>query len=483
MRRHAMAAGVCCTLLLGACAEPPAAPAELRLPQNFAVAGTSGETGRYLVTLKGTGASTLAGQVAALGGSIDWVSAGAGLASVSGLDAAGAATLAGSAGVAAVDADEAVSLDLPQIEEVTPAEQAESPAAPATAFFFARQWNMRAVQADVAWAAGRLGSASVKVFILDTGIDYTHADLAGRVDLGLSVDMLGTFTVGGIPFTEADTVAKYFPGRLPFTDLYFHGTHVAATVSSNAVAAAGITSQTTLVAVKVCAYLNTCPTSAILGGVIYAADHGADVMNLSLGGTFAKAGNGKFVGLINKTFNYARSKGVTVVVSAGNSAIDMDHDGNGYKTYCSTPATVCVAATGPTFRSTVNGPFQNIDAPAYYTNFGRSAINVAAPGGNSGPVVPPPASGDNFVYAACSRTSLLVPVCGTGTFIIGAQGTSMASPHVAGAAALLVEDLGRNPGAIRAALQQSADDLGQPGTDPYYGKGRLNVARAVGAIP
>jgi len=59
----------------------------------------------------------------------------------------------------------------------------------------------------------------------------------------------------------------------------------------------------------------------------------------------------------------------------------------------------------------------------------------------------------------------------------------MASPHVAGTAALLVQQLGRNPGAIRARLQQSADDLGAPGTDPYYGTGRLNVARAVGAIP
>jgi len=60
----------------------------------------------------------------------------------------------------------------------------------------------------------------------------------------------------------------------------------------------------------------------------------------------------------------------------------MDHDGNAYKTYCSTPATVCVAATGPTAQGSVNGPWTNPDAPATYTNFGRSAINVAAPGGN-----------------------------------------------------------------------------------------------------
>ncbi|MGE3524759.1 MAG: S8 family serine peptidase [Gemmatimonadales bacterium] len=478
---------------LGACSEPPAAPTTMGNQQpattpavSFATAATTADlTGRYIVTLKGQGSGSLAARVAALGGTVDWISPGAGLATVSGLDANGAAALAGSTGIAAVDIDEALPLEdpgvasVPEAADPTPA----SPAAPATAFFFPRQWNMRAVQADAAWAAGNLGSPSVSVFILDSGIDYLHLDLAGLVDLSRSVDMLGTFNVGGVPFTERDTVAKYFPSRLPFTDLFFHGTHVAATVSSNAVAAAGVTSRTTLVAVKVCAYLNTCPTSSILAGVVYAAENGADVINMSLGGSFAKAGNGRFVGLFNQVFNYARSKGVTIVVSAGNSAIDLDHDGNGYKTYCSTPATVCVAATGPTYRGSVNGPFLDVDAPAYYTNFGSSAINVAAPGGNSGPPVPPPASGDNFVYAACSGSSLIIPVCQTGTFVVGVQGTSMASPHVAGTAALLVGQLGRNPGAIRARLQSSADDLGKPGTDPYYGKGRLNVARAVGALP
>ncbi|HMU61043.1 MAG TPA: S8 family serine peptidase, partial [Gemmatimonadales bacterium] len=341
---------------------------------------------------------------------------------------------------------------------------------------YPRQWNMRAVGADLAWAAGALGSPNVSVFILDSGIDYLYPDLNGLVDPSRSVNLLGTFDVNGVPFTEADTVAKYFPGRAAYTDLYFHGTHVAATVSSLGLAAAGVTSKTTLVAVKVCSYLDICPTSAILGGVIYAADHGADVMNLSLGGSFAKAGNGKFVGLLNQVYNYASRKGTTIVVSAGNSAIDLDHDGNGYKVYCTTPATICVSATGPTYRASVNGPFTDVNAPAYYTNYGRSAINLAAPGGNTG-------VNANFVYAACSQTSLVIPQCQTGIFIIGAQGTSMASPHVSGAAALLVAAGVRNPAQIRAILQNSATDLGQPGTDPFYGKGFLNVARAVGVTP
>jgi len=194
------------------------------------------------------------------------------------------------------------------------------------------------------------------------------------------------------------------------------------------------------------------------------------VINMSLGGSFAKAGNGAYVGFLNRLFNEANREGVTVVVSAGNSAIDLDHDGNGYKTYCTTPGTICVSATGPTSRATINGPWAEIDAPATYTNYGRSSIDIAAPGGNTG----------GPVYAACSRFSLVVPVCQTGNYILGLSGTSMASPHAAGLAALLVEDYGRRPGRIQTRMQQTADDLGARGTDPFYGKGRINVARALG---
>jgi subtilisin family serine protease len=468
-------------LALAGCAEQPTAPEQsIRPVRALASVALENSTvpGRYVVSLQGGSSILVKAKVASLGGSVDWISTGAGLATVSGLSAAGATQLAKVKGVSAVEADALITLDVPRVDGVME-EAADLPASqtnPATAFFYPRQWNMRAVHASAAWAAGALGSPSVSVFILDTGIDYLYPDLAGRVDASRSINLLGTFPVQGVAFTEADTVAKYFPGRAAYTDLYFHGTHVAATVSSNGLVAAGVTSRTTLVAVKVCSYLDICPTSTVLGGIIYAADHGADVINLSLGGAFAKAGNGRFVGYLNQAYNYASSKGTTIVVSAGNEATDLDHDGNGYAAYCSTPATICVSATGPTYRASVNGPFTDVDAPAYYTNFGRSAINVAAPGGNSG-------VNDNFVYAACSQTSIVIPVCQTGTYVIGAQGTSMAAPHVTGAAALLASAGVKSPAQIRAVLQQTADDLGQPGTDPWYGKGRLNVGRAVGALP
>ena len=475
---------------------PAARPAPRLSAMTVSTAATSGAgTGRHIVSFSGAVPADFGARVTALGGTVLWVSPGSGLAAVSGLKGSGPATLAGGRGIHAVDADAGIALDEPQLSAPDAAADGgvASNANPAGAVRFARQWNMRAVQADVAWAHGALGSSGVSIFMLDSGIDYLHADLLGRVDLNRSVDLLGTFLAQAVvnkdtvivPFTEADTVAKYFSGRQPFTDLFFHGTHTAATVSSNAVRAAGITSGTTLVAVKVCGYINACPFSSILSGVIYAAQSGADVINLSLGGGFPKAGNGRFVGLLQKVFDFASSKGVTIVVSAGNAAANLNRNGNTYETFCDTPAVICVAATGPTRSATAtDGPFTAPDAFAYYSNFG-SAIDVAAPGGNSsfGPPLAPPATRDVFVWAACSQTSLLINCAPLPIFIVGAQGTSMAAPHVTGTAALLVSTLGRNPARIKARIEQTADRIGTNGQSLFYGHGRVNVARAVGAIP
>jgi subtilisin family serine protease len=148
---------------------------------------------------------------------------------------------------------------------------------PTAASFYPFQWNMRAIKADVAWNKGRLGSSKVTVAILDTGIDYLHPDLAGRVDLSRSKSFV----------PEDDLlVEKNFPDRDLITDLMFHGTHVAAAVASNAQLAAGLTSKTMLMGVKVCSGKGEFPDSSVLPGLLYAADHGADVANLSLANVF-----------------------------------------------------------------------------------------------------------------------------------------------------------------------------------------------------
>ena len=420
----------------------------------------SADAQRHLVLLKGS-AKNFDSSVNALGATVVFRHDKTGFAVVEGLNEEGAATLAGMKSVDSVAPN--FSFELPNTVqgdiELNPGDQIMSPEDPTTAFFYPRQWNLRAVEADNAWAAGRTGSSDVTVAILDTGIAYTHADLAGLVDLERSASFL--------PLDDF-YAGLFFPDLHPITDLHYHGTHVAATVASNAFAAAGVTSNLTLMGVKVCSVVGGCPGDAIFAGIIHAVDNGADVINMSLGGSFSKREYPGAAGFFNKLYNYASAQGVTIVVSAGNSGLDLDHDGDGYKTYCTTPATICVSATGPTAADSSVGPFYEVDALAPYSNFGRSAINVAAPGGSAQPV-----------RAACSNTSLIISICQTGTYVVGLNGTSMAAPHVSALAGLMVEDHGRNPGRIKTAIQNSADDLGQPGVDPAYGKGRINVMNAV----
>jgi lantibiotic leader peptide-processing serine protease len=250
-----------------------------------------------------------------------------------------------------------------------------------------------------------------------------------------------------------------------------------------------------LIGVKVLGSNGVGSFGQILSGVLWAADHGADVANMSLGGGFSKAGNGRLVGAINKVFNYAKQQGMLIVVAAGNDGADLQHNGNTYASFCDASHVICVSSVGPT---TWTG---NPNAPAFYTNFGKQAVTVAAPGGNGVPTAngkdlvvspgwpwgtPPDGAGKaSWVWGFCPKNQLAgftttqIPVlagCQSGGFLNGFIGTSQASPHVAGLAALLIAEGAKGqPQQIKHLIEQSADPI-----DPIYGKGRINVKNALG---
>jgi len=474
-------------LALSACADQATAPVTRAIaPTSVSanvVASTSPAAGSYLVLARGNNFSQdFATKVAALGGTVRSMHNGSGLAVVTGLTSDAAKSLSAVSGISEVDADDIVSLPDTHnaLSDATTVVAATPKIDPTQAQLFSWQWNMRDINAPAAWAAGKLGAKRVTAAILDTGIDYDGIDLNGLVDLTRSVSLTAF----------DDTLLPKVPGRLPFTDFNDHGTNVASQVSSNAIAFAGVTAKTTLMAVKVLGSDGSGLTSDVLNGILYAADNGADVANLSLGGSFSRHGNQQFINIIKRVMDYALRKGMLVVVAAGNAGTDLDHNGDEFDAYCDLQHVMCVSAVGPVL------PTGSSDVFAVYSNFGHS-VDVAGPGGNIGTSLAnwpwtnffgPGVLGPDhisWVWNVCSKTVIQPGAnpfpCASGGAIDAFIGTSQATPHVTGLAASMIAQYGKNiPVLIRILIEASADDLGKPGRDPQYGFGRINVARALG---
>jgi subtilisin family serine protease len=454
---------------LAACADDPVQPSMARITApSAAIAGV--RASRSVVEFNGPVRADFAARVAALGGTVDFVVENAGFAAVSGLSADAAATLGRASGIAAVYDDVPMQLDSRvRVSQATSADvSAMSPTNPAGALLFALQWNMRAINAPAAWAAGNLGSSNVTAAILDSGIDYDNPDMNGLVDLSRSISF--------VPSDDAILTAL-FPTRHKVDDLGAHGTLVASQVSSNGLAFAGVSSRTRLMGIKVIGQSGSASFAGLLAGIMWAADHGADVANMSLGipKGLDKAGAGRLLGLFNRVFNYANRAGVVLVVAAGNDALDLDQDGRLFAAFCESPHVICVSGTGPTSGTPFAGPWGNVDALGAYSDFGRQAITVAAPGG----------SDFGYVAALCARHWLVV-VGQSATFpcatlsVLGGAGTSGAAPHVTGVVAQLIAKYGKGkPSQIKQLLLNGVDDLGPPGADPAYGAGRVNLAKAL----
>ena len=253
----------------------------------------------------------------------------------------------------------------------------------------------------------------------------------------------------------------------------------------------GIAPQATIIGVKVL----QCGSGAfswVIAGVVYAATPiaeggaGADIINMSLGAVVPRVGPyAALFTAMSRATQYAVQHGVTVIAAAGNDALDLDHTANVFDIPAQSTGVIAVSATGP--MGFALGA-TNFDRPASYTNYGQRAISVTAPGGdfalpgNDACTLPRHPSGT--VTAPCWVFDMVMAPCrGSGasnSSYCWAAGTSMAAPAVSGVAALIIGKFGRlSPAQVEARLLQSADDLGKPGNDDFYGGGRVNAYRAI----
>jgi subtilisin family serine protease len=327
------------------------------------------------------------------------------------------------------------------------------------AFFYPLyQWAPRAIEAPAAWAAGQLG-AGVRVAVLDGGIWAPHPDLAPNLDVARAVSF--ATDADGNPTDWSEDVGDFW-----------HGTHVAGIVAgAAAVGTIGIAPRATIIPVKVL-HDGSGDFGAVIQGILYAAapvsqgGGGAQIINMSLGAGIEHRGAGiaQLASLLSRVTSFARQQGVLVIASIGNSALDLDHTNNLIDIPAQSVGVLAIAATGPV---NVAGGGTNFDRPASYTDFGQSAVHFAAPGGDF----------TLFPDGAWFEDMVLSTNVGGWAF---AAGTSAAAPAASGVAALILGKYGPlHPSRIEAILRASADDLGKPGNDDFYGAGRVNARKAL----
>jgi serine protease len=330
--------------------------------------------------------------------------------------------------------------------------------------FTPTQWGMRKIQAPQAWQEDRATGFKINVAVVDSGVDLDHPEFLCD-DWKLKVDPTAAF-------------AGTEPGP---DDENGHGSHVAGIIgacTNNGTGVVGVAPDATIIPVQVLDKDGSGSIASIADGIRRATDLGAHVINMSLsaGIGILPAGGGAvgyldgFSPEIDSALAYAQSKGVVVVAAAGNDTT---------LPLCEYPAfyqgVVCVGATDPR------------DLRSYYStgpNKPSGEPTIVAPGG-TGQVFC-----DGFAEEILSTWSLENephPASGDCENLTGyeaIQGTSMATPHVAGVAALVYDRIGgvrsvENAAKVIEALIGGADDLGLPGADPIFGAGRLN---AVGAV-
>lgn len=370
-------------------------------------------------------------------------------------------------------------------------------------------WGMRAVQAGPASYAKATG-AGVKVGVIDGGVDMTHPDVVPNLNVALSC----SFIFSGTPTADPAEIANGdCTNKAAVQDLQGHGTHVSTIIAGadNGIGVVGVAPQATIVALKACTIDGFCFADSVAAALRYAGDKRLDVVNLSLFADpwlyFCKSDAEQKAILkdLESAAKYAQQRGVVIVAAAGNEAQDLGHPTIDDISPDWPPDTAIVREVRNNCRvapAEIPGVLTvsalGVNTLASYSNVG-TPVDVGAPGGDAaqtpgttfGRVLAGWSSTDatpNWPFLVATNRAVLDAA---GNRWVWISGTSMASPHAAGVAAL-VKQLHPNwgSGAVVAAVRRSATPLscpanwpaadprrcnGQGGNTSFFGAGMVNA--------